>query len=153
MLSYEGSFSIFNKRPKIITQAYQKWFLKVSFFHSRPMRDYQWKIGFLIIILGLYAKSLRKTQKSIKIEEKNNIFKNKKWILQFYNRFFVKKIDCSVLQEIVFIIVIKNSKFSKKMRFSEKKVVYHANDFTTFWSTTIFYMYEQPKPFLMISKK
>lgn len=47
----------------------------------------------------------------------------------------------------------KNSKIFKKSSFSNKKVIYHANDFPTFWTTTINYMYEQPKPFLMISKK
>jgi len=91
MLSYERSFSIFIKSPKIITHDYQKSFLKVSFFQLRSMRDYQRKIGLLIFILGLYAKSLRKSQKLIKIEKKNNFFKNKKWILQFYNRFFRQK--------------------------------------------------------------
>jgi hypothetical protein len=91
MLSYERSFSIFIKRPKIITQDYQKLFLNIPFFQSSPMRDYQTKIGFLMFILGLYAKSLRKSQKLIKIEKKNNFFKNKKWILQFYNRFFLQK--------------------------------------------------------------
>lgn len=50
-------------------------------------------------------------------------------------------------------MTIKNSKISKKSCFSNKKVVYHANGFTTFWTITINYMYEQPKPFLMISKK
>ena len=117
------------------------------------MRDYQRKIGFLIFILGLYANSLRKLQKLIKIEKKNHFFKNKKQILQFYNRFFRQKIDCSILQQNAFFMTIKNSKNSKKSCFSNKKVVYHANGFTTFWTITINYMYEQPQPFLMISKK
>ena len=153
MLSYERSFSIFNKSPKIIMQAYQKLFLKVSFFHSRPMQDYQWKIGFLIFILGLYAKSLRKSQKLIKIEKKITFLKIKNGYFNFTIVFFFKKIDCSILQEFVFFMTIKNSKISEKSCFSNKKVVYHANGFTTFWTTTINYMYEQPKPFLMISKK
>jgi hypothetical protein len=55
------------------------------------MRDYQRKIGFLIFILGLYANSLRKSQKLIKIEKKNHFFKNKKQILQFYYHFFRQK--------------------------------------------------------------
>jgi hypothetical protein len=50
-------------------------------------------------------------------------------------------------------MITKNSKISKKCDFSEKKVVCHATDVSTFPTITIFYMYEQPKPFLMISKK
>ncbi len=50
-------------------------------------------------------------------------------------------------------MMTKNSKKYKKRDFSEKKVVCHATDVPTFPTITIFYMYEQPKPFLMISKK
>lgn len=91
MLSYERSFSIFKKSPKIITRDYQKLFLKDSFFHFHPMRDYQRKIGFLIFILGLYAKILRISRKLIKIEIFFGFFKNKNRILHFYNLFFYKK--------------------------------------------------------------
>jgi len=118
MLSYERSFSIFNKRPKIITQAYQKWFLKVSFFHSRPMRDYQWKIGFLIFNLGLYANLLRKSQKLIKIEKKNHFFKNKKRILQFYNRFFLQK--------------------NRLFRFTRNRIYYCHKKLKIFWKIAFF---------------
>jgi hypothetical protein len=50
-------------------------------------------------------------------------------------------------------MMTKKSKKSKKHVFSEKKVVCHATDVSTFSTITIFYMYEQPKPILMISKK
>ena len=50
-------------------------------------------------------------------------------------------------------MTIKNSIFSKKSCFLNKKVIYHANDVPTFRTTTIIYMDEQPKPFLMISQK
>ena len=153
MLSYERSFSIFIKCPKFITQYYQNFFLKAYFFHSSAMQDYQKKIGFLIFISGLYAISLRKSQKLIKIEKKNLFFKNKYRILHFYNRFFRHKTRLFNFTTNNIFMTIKNSKISKKSSFSNKNVVYYANDFTTFWTTTINYMYEQPKPFLMISKK
>ncbi len=91
MLSYERSFSIFKKSPKIITRDYQKKFLKDSVFHYSTMRDYQIKIGFLISIMGLYAKLLRISRKLIKIEKFFGFFKNKNRILHFYNLFFTKK--------------------------------------------------------------
>lgn len=47
----------------------------------------------------------------------------------------------------------KTQKKYKKRDFSEKKVVCHATDISSFPTITIFYMYEQPKPFLMIFKK
>ena len=121
MLSYERSFSIFIKSPKIITQAYQKSFLKVSFFQLIPMRDYQRKIGFLILILGLYANSLRKSKKLIKIEKKITFLKIKNRYFNFTIVFFVKKIDCSILQQQVFFMTIKNSKISKNRVFQIKK--------------------------------
>ena len=152
MLSYERSFSIFKKSPKIITRDYQKLFFKDSVFYSSTMRDYQRKIGFLIFILGLYAKSLRKTRKLIKIEKKNIFLKNKKRVLPFYNLFFSLK-NClfSFTTNRIFYSN-KNSKIYKNHIFILKNVVCHATDLPTFWTITIFYMYEQPKPFLMISK-
>ena len=151
MLSYERSFSIFIKGSKIITQDYQKLFLKVSFFQLRPMRDYQRKIGFLKLILALYANSLRKTRKWLKIEKKKWLFKNKKWIPPFYNHFFCRKNRLIYFTTKRDFYENKNLIFFWKTRFSEKKVVYHANDFPTFRTTTIKYMDEQPEPFLMIS--
>ena len=121
MLSYERSFSIFIKGSKIITQDYQKLFLKVSFFQLRPMRDYQRKIGFLKLILALYASSLRKTRKWLKIEKKNDILKIKNGYLNFTIFFFVNKIDCSILQLNAIFMKIKISIFSEKRVFQKKK--------------------------------
>jgi hypothetical protein len=139
--------------PKFITQDYQKKFLKDSVFHSSTMRDYQRKIGFLILILGLYAKILRISRKLIKIEIFFGFFKNKKPILPFYNLFFLQKnrLFCFTTNRI--FIKTKNSKNYKKTHFWNLKVVCHATDIPTFPTFTIFYMYEQPKPFLMISQK
>jgi len=111
MLSYERSFSIFKKSSKIITRHYQKKFLKDSVFHSSTMRDYQIKIGFLIFILGIYAKILRISRKLIKIEIFFWFFKNKKRILQFYNLFFYKKnrLFCFTTNHIFY----KDKKFKK----------------------------------------
>lgn len=107
--------------PKFITQDYQKKILKDSVFHSSTMRDYQRKIGFLIFILGLYAKILRISRKLIKIEIFFRFLKNKNRILPFYNLFFYKKTDCYVLQLITFFIITKNSDISKKTHFWKLK--------------------------------
>jgi len=121
MLSYERSFSIFKKSPKIITRDYQKLFFKDSVFYSSTMRDYQRKIGFLIFILGLYAKILRISRKLIKIEIFFWFLKNKNRILPFYNLFFYKKNRLLCFTTNLIFYKDKNFKKIKKNTFLKLK--------------------------------